>query len=163
SLTHSTSSPTACSHASSPAPGGSTTFRFAPAPSPLPVSSAKPRKCGNHPAAGSTWTDATRTSGCSKKISCVPFPWCASTSRAARGQRAMGEDVGDDPILAGVGRQAGRGPFVPRGLQVGEELWFVHRQQHAVLVRYGCHLWRPRFEECCADGLDPRRGLSGRR
>ena len=35
---------------------------FAPSPSPVPVSVAKPRKCGNHPAPGSTWTDAVSTS-----------------------------------------------------------------------------------------------------
>ena len=39
-----------------------------------PCSSAKPRKCGNQPAPGSTCTEATSTSLRSQKISCVPLP-----------------------------------------------------------------------------------------
>ena len=44
---------------SSPDPGASGMFTFAPSPAPAPVSSAKPRKCGNQPAPGSTCTEPT--------------------------------------------------------------------------------------------------------
>ena len=59
-------------------------------------SSAKPRKCGNQPSAGSTWTDATRTSSRSQKISCVPLPWCASTSRTATRPAVTAQRLGRD-------------------------------------------------------------------
>ena len=72
---------TASSHGPSPEPGASGRFRFAPSPSPPPRSSAKPRKWGNQPAPGSTWTEPVATVASSQKIDCVPLPWWASMSR----------------------------------------------------------------------------------
>ena len=56
-----------------------------PSPSPAPDSPANPRKWGNHPAAGSAWTEPVRTEPSSQKIDWAPFPWCASMSSTATG------------------------------------------------------------------------------
>ena len=56
--------------------------------SPAPRSSSKPRKCGNQPAPGSTWTEPVSTSSSSQKIAWVPLPWWASMSITATGAAA---------------------------------------------------------------------------
>ena len=46
---------------------------MAPPPSPPPRSEANPRKWGNQPAPGSTWTEPVATPGSDQKIDWAPF------------------------------------------------------------------------------------------
>eukprot|EP00982_Pelagococcus_subviridis_P010646 31018-Pelagococcus_subviridis.AAC.4 len=71
-----TISSNAASAAASPDPGGSGMFIDAPAPSPSPTSESFPVP-GYDP---SSCVDTNNTSGSSRKMSFVPFPWCTSKS-----------------------------------------------------------------------------------